>query len=102
MNKIQAKSIAETVTNEQLREMLLNAQSEIIDWKQASTVNIGMSKGIAFNVFTAGFDVNKPIHIMAKVNMIREFGEFLPGYEKPKKNSKAAVMVSHQEPNLFH
>lgn len=35
MNRSEAKSLAETATPEQIKQMFLNAQSNITDWKQS-------------------------------------------------------------------
>lgn len=106
MNRNEAKKIAETVSNKDLNEMFKNAQSSITDWKQVSRVNIGLSKGIAFNILSNGFgkefDESKAIHILAKINMIREFGEFLPNYSKPIRKERTENSTSHQEPNFLN
>lgn len=105
MNRKQAKLLSETITNSELNEMFKNAQELINDWQQTSIVNIGLSKGMAFNILSKGFgkdfDERKQIHSLAKINMLREFGEFLPNYCKPSKSEKKEVSKSHQEPNFL-
>jgi hypothetical protein len=101
MNRIDAKKIAEIVTNEQLDEMFNVAKIGIKDWTKVSNVNKGMSKGSAWNILAKNFDVNIKHHIMAKINMIREFGEFLPEELKIKKKSKVSQLRPfHQEPEF--
>ena len=100
MNRTDAKKIAETITNEELGEMFATAKANINDWTKVSNVNKGMSKGVAWNILASDFDVDKKYHNMAKVNMVREFGEFLPDELKPTKKTKPSINVVHQEPKL--
>lgn len=91
MNRTQAKKIAETITNKELRKMFLSAQSGIIDWEQRSKVNKGLTKATSFNILSNSLteeNLNKEIHILTKINMIQEFGEFLPKHLKPTKKEK--------------
>jgi hypothetical protein len=99
MNRYAAKVIAKTITNEQIQKMFAMAKESIKDWTVTSNVNKGMSRGAAWNILTKGFDVNDPhIHILAKTNMVREFGEFLPEELKPAKKQRRAYAPIHQEP----
>jgi len=101
MNRKDAKEIAETVSLEDLKQMFIKAQNSIKDWTQVSNVNLGLSKGVAFNILSKGIDKHtsaKEIHIMGKTNMVREFGEYLPNYEKKIKPKKTYPAPSHQEP----
>ena len=101
MNRTDAKKIAEIVTNEQLQEMFNAAKIGIKDWTKVSNVNKGMTKGSAWNVLAKNFDVNYKHHIMAKTNMVREFGDFLSEDLKPKKKTKVNnYKPFHQEPEL--
>lgn len=98
MNRNEARKIAETVSSEDLKQMFLNAQNKITDWTQVSRVNKGLSKGIAFNAFTKNGLITANSHILAKTNAIREFGDFLPNYEKVIKEKRSNVKCSHQDP----
>lgn len=100
MNRTDAKKIAETITNKELGEMFATAKTNISDWTKVSNVNKGMSKGVAWNILASDFDVDKKYHNMAKVNMVREFGEFLPDHFKPAKKTKPSINVVHQEPKF--
>ena len=102
MNRTLAKKIAETITNEQLGQMLKLAKENIKDWTKVSSVNKGMTKGVAWNILAADFDVTHSYHILAKINMIREFGEFLPGelLKNLRKESPNDKPLVHQEPKL--
>lgn len=98
MNKQDAKKLAETITNEQLHQMFLNAQSNITDWEHASKINKGLSVGVAFNILTAG-GFGRPIHNIAKTNMLREFGDYLDDAPTTKaKKEKENIKASHQPP----
>jgi hypothetical protein len=100
MERYKAKQIAETITNEQLKEMLDKAKDNIKDWTKVSTVNKGLTKGVAWNILGSNFDETKKHHILAKINMVREFGEFLPEDLKPKKKEKHTIVPIHQEPKF--
>ena len=102
MNRTLAKKIAETITNEQLGQMFKSAKENIKDWTKVSSVNKGMTKGVAWNILAADFDPKHKYHILAKINMIREFGEFLPEelLKNPRKESSSCKPPVHQEPKL--
>jgi hypothetical protein len=101
MNRTDAKKIAETITNEELSEMFENAKANITDWTKVSNVNKGMSKGAAWNILASDFNIDMKYHNMARVNMVREFGEFLPNHLKPAKKTKTtSINVVHQEPRF--
>lgn len=101
MNKSDSKKIAETITNEQLGKMFENAKIGITDWTKVSNVNKNITKGVAWNILASDFNVNTSYNTMVKVNMVREFGEFLPENLKPiKKIKKKIVNLVHQEPKF--
>lgn len=101
MNRTDAKKIAETISNEVLSAMFSNAKANIKDWTQVSNVNKGMTKGAAWNILASDFDIEKKYHNLAIVNMVREFGDFLPEQLKPiKKTKKININVVHQEPKF--
>ena len=101
MKRYEARNIAETITNEQLRQMFETAKVKIKDWTKVSKVNKGMTIGTSWNILAKDFDINKKYHMLAKTNMIREFGEFLPEELKPlKKKVAKQTKPIHQEPIL--
>lgn len=100
MKRNEARNLADTITNQQLFDMLEKAKIGIKDWTKVSLVNKSMTKGTAWNILGKDFDVNKEYHILAKTNMIREFGEFLPEELKPKKKEKIKIVPHHQEPKF--
>lgn len=101
MNRTDAKKISEKITNDQLQEMLNNAKISINDWTKVSICNKGMTKGTAWNILAKNFDVNLNHHNLAKINMIREFGEFLSEELKPKKRTKKIYTnLIHQDPQF--
>jgi hypothetical protein len=101
MNKKDAKCIAEFITNEELAVMFENAKNNITDWTEVSKVNKGMTKGAAWNILASDFKVDKTYNNLAKVNMIREFGKFLPNDLKPVKKPKPTITkIVHQEPRF--
>jgi hypothetical protein len=101
MNKNDARKIAETITNEQLQAMFDRAKSGIKDWERVSAVNKGMTKGAAWNILAANFDASKTWGVLAKKNMVWEFGDFLPDELKPSKSKRPIQVPVHQSPK-FH
>ena len=101
MNKKQAKEIAETITNEQIKQMFDNAKEKITDWTKTSLVNKGMTKGLVWNILSKDFNLETKYHLLEKINMVREFGEFLPDELKPKKKKKRQFThPRHQDPHF--
>ena len=101
MNRKLAREIAGTITNEQIKQMFNNAKVKITDWTKTSVVNKGMTKGTAWNILTKDFNLEVKYHILGKINMVREFGEFLPDEIKPgKKEKRQFIKPTHQEPRF--
>jgi len=101
MTKFQARDIAEKITNDQLLEMFQSAMRNITDWTEISKVNKSISKGTAWNILAKDFDIRHNYSIMAKKNMVREFGDFLPIELKINKKVKVKPKACiHQEPNF--
>jgi hypothetical protein len=98
MNRNDARKIAETITGEQIQTMFNNAKNGIKDWTKVSSVNKGLTKGTAWNILAKEFNPNVEHHILAKTNMVREFGEFLPDELKPKKEKIEYGLPTHQNP----
>lgn len=101
MNRVDSKKIALIITNEQIAEMFNSAKNNIKDWTKVSNCNKGMTKGTAWNILAKDFDINKDYHILAKINFVREFGDYLPDELKiQKKKIKKSINVIHQEPKF--
>ena len=101
MNRADAKKIAAIVTNAELETMFRLAKMNIQDWTKISNVNKGMTKGTAWNILAADFNVDTEYHSLAKYNMIREFGEYLPAYLKPERKTRTIpTNIVHQEPKF--
>ena len=99
MNRKDARDIAHTITNEQLKLMFDNAKVNVEDWTVVSICNKGFTKGVAWNILARNFKMNYNYHIVAKTNMIREFGKYLPDELKPlKKDKKDIDLPVHQDP----
>lgn len=99
MNRKDAKQIAEKITNDELLLMFESAKKNITNWEKNSLVNKGITKGTAWNILAKDFDLNYKYHILTKINMIREFGDYLPDYLKIKKIKKQNnIKPIHQEP----
>ncbi len=100
MNRNDARKIAETITNEQIQQMFEIAKAKITDWTKVSNINKGMTKGAAWNILANKFDVKHKYHILAKRNMVWEFGAFLPDEFKLKKKTHQFITLIHQEPRF--
>lgn len=100
MNRNYAKKIAENITNEQLQDMLNSAKNNIKDWTKVSNCNKGLTKGTAWNILAKDFNVLNNYSNLAKINMIREFGEYLPDELKIKKKPRVYSNPIHQDPQF--
>jgi hypothetical protein len=100
MNRNDAKKIADVITSEQLHSMFANAKSGIKDWTKPSIVNMGLSKGVAWNILSK-VDLNDRCKL-GIINAICEFGEWLPKelISIKKGKGKAIIKTAHQEPNF--
>lgn len=87
MNKYNARKIAETITNEEIIIMFKRARKNIKNWDAKSIVNKDFSKGVIWDILTKNFDVDKKYHVLAKTNMVREYGEYLPEHLLNKKGA---------------
>lgn len=66
--------------------------------KPVSNMNKGITKEAAWNIIAVSFDVKKNHTQILKINMIREFGEFLPKELIPKDKKNVNIKPIHQEP----
>lgn len=103
MNRAYAEIIVDTITNEQIKEMVINAKNTITDWKKPSVVNLSATIGTTWNILTPFVFKEFSMLNMSrgwKVNLIREFGEYLPEDLKPKthKSPNSEIELVHQEP----
>lgn len=101
MDRATARKIAEFVTNAQLREMFEAAWTGVKDWESVSSVNKGFTRGAIWNLLTKNFDESKEYHVLAKTNMIWEFGDFLPKepqFAKPEKKKLPEIEPYHEDP----
>lgn len=103
MNRAYAEIVVKTITKEQLKQMVLNAKDNITDWKKPSVVNLSATIGTTWNILTPWvfkeFFLNNIGH-SHMVNLIREFGEYLPEELKPilHKAPNVEYELVHQEP----
>lgn len=103
MNRTDAKRIAETVTNDQLKVMFERAKVGITDWRKASSVNPCISKGKSWNIMRRidVTELKRGGRDMAIIkNMVWEFGDFLDDEIKPakKRATRQAIHVHHEDP----
>lgn len=103
MNRAYAEIVVKTITKEQLKQMVLNAKDKITDWKKPSVVNLSATIGTTWNILTPW--VFKDVYLdnighSHMVNLIREFGEYLPEDLKPimHKSPESEIELVHQEP----
>ena len=100
MTRAEAKKLAEKASVADLKYMFVNAYAQIRDWQRPSKVNKGMTVGAAFNILSK-CSIDSNTHMLVRVNMIREYGEYLPDYEPPVKKSKNNPIIHHEEPNFL-
>lgn len=99
MNRPQARKLAETVTVEQIKQMLDNAKTGILDWTHASVANKGISRGSHWNLFCKDYSKKTEFSEMLKFRMIQEYGNFLPyhiRHQEIKKKDQAKPI--HHDP----
>jgi hypothetical protein len=102
MNRHEARKLAETTTTADIIQMFKTAQDKIKDWTVVSRVNKGATIGTTFNILSKAIPADREIHVLGKTNMIWEFGEFLPGYNKPvKKKRGEGINPVHQDPKFI-
>ena len=102
LSRKKAKELINIVSNEDLKEMLENAKKNISDWTKTSSINRSMTIGVSWNILGENFNVEERHSDLGKINMIREFGEFLPEKYVTKNNkaSNTSRKITHQEPKF--
>ena len=105
MNKANAKLTAPNLTPKDILEMFEAAKAQIKDWTVVSNVNVSLSKGAAWNVLYPSRNSITQRHLdhayIPAVNMIREFGEFLPeGKKASTPKHRVEVVCHHQDPTF--
>jgi len=98
MNRNDARKIAEVITPDQLKQMFDNAKAQIRDWTEVSCVNNGLTKGVAWNILAKDFHPDTNYTVLAKTNMIREFGKYLPDELKVQHWKRVKPSPMHQDP----
>lgn len=99
MNRLQARKLAETITVEQIKEMLDNAKRGILDWTHASVANKAISRGSHWNLFCQNYKNKTEFSTLLKYRMIQEYGAFLPyriRHQETKKKDQAKPI--HHDP----
>ena len=99
MRKSDAKNIAAIISDEQIAEMLSAAKNGINDWTKPSRINMGISKGAAWNILTNN-KASVVVSQLVKIRLIQEFGEFLPPSLKPPKRQINKSTIVHQDPKF--
>lgn len=90
-----ADTAAHSVQISDIRQMLQDAADYKTNWTDRCRVNHGMTFGASFNIYTAG-SIDENTHHIARVNMIWDFGEYLPFLrDRPQ-----PPPPMHQEPKL--
>lgn len=102
LTRKQCREIAEKITNDEIMQMFESAKNNITNWSRISNSNKRMTKGMAWNLLAKDFDVNKEYPGLIKLNMLIEFGEYIPANLKPykqfKKPEKKEKQIKHEEP----
>lgn len=94
MKRTTARLIAQSITNEQLQNMFHSAYEKMTDQENRSKVNPKITKRKAWEYMGKDFKLTGKYNTLAKTNMIREFGDYLPeefkSLFKKRKNEKTA------------
>lgn len=100
ITKLQARELAHQTSDADVKIMLKTAREKVKDWKQPSNINPLMTIGYSFNIFAKALVAvrDKHLHLLTKVNLIREFGKYLPNYKPPKKTLKIQREPIHSNP----
>lgn len=107
MNKQSAKQTLSNLTVRDIEDMFENAKSEITCWTVPSIVNPQFSKGAVWNILYPSVGAVTEGAIVCKsaavVNMVREFGHFLPEEKKLSAYKKREPMPegTHHEKPIF-
>ncbi len=101
-NKYESKLLADIVTPNDIKAMFENAKYRVNDWTAVSSVNKGITKGLAYNVLKFVWN-GETQHKTGITNAIREFGEYLPTEVLDtiiRKHKQIAFKPIHQEPKF--
>jgi hypothetical protein len=98
MKNSDARELAKTITNDQLKRMLDRAKIGIKDWTVASKSNIGFSRGCHWNIMCRGYASKNEFSTILKFRMIQEYNEFLDDELKPPKIIKSIQKTIHHDP----
>lgn len=101
MNRANAKTIAETVTRDQLAAMFEKAKASITDWTVASDINPALSLGKTWNVMYPFFMSGGRLAPIIKENMVWAFGDYLDESLKPAKKKRATKPDPYHEEPVF-
>ena len=97
-----ARELAESSTNEEIIQMLKSAQKNVLEWRERSRVNKAMSRGFSFNLYSHGLNDDSDIHVLAKCNMCRDFGEYHLRFNPPQqKKNPPLPKLHHKDPFEF-
>lgn len=92
--------LAETVTNQQIYDMLKRAKENVSNWEAPSRANKGISRGSNWNMFCKDFSVDGTYASILKYRMLEEFGEYLDEDLKPEPRKKREIKTTHFPPDL--
>lgn len=104
MNREDAKTLSQIVTISDIQQMFQNAAIGVKDWRATSTVNMGCTKGSAWNILRKVNPENDTHSRLGTQNAIREFGEFLPDTilsKLPSRIKKTPPAYVHHEDPIF-
>lgn len=105
MDKRTCKRLSEVIRNEDILDMLKEAKDNVLDWTLPSRLNPAMSRGYAWNLLAAKFDVTKPQHDFILKQLLYEFGDWLtikPYMEPylPMPKARYNGKIHHKEPDF--
>lgn len=100
IERVLAATFVYDCTMEEIIETLMIARVMVKDWTERSVVNRSMSRGAFYNMMSAsiGNTITSCSILSSKRNIILEFGEYMPSYER-RIAAIAGTSLYHEEPN---
>lgn len=107
VSKHEAIRVASLITNDELKQMFINARTDKdIDWSAKARVMKGSTRGNAFNVLSKSFNgaahsTRREYGLQNKIVMVTEFWEYLPSYLRHGKKDENKKPEPPKGPTLF-
>lgn len=98
LKKCHCRELANTITTNELMDMIIKAKDNIINWEAPSRSNKSLSRGYHWNLFCKDFNIEGKYTELYKFRMLEEYGEYLE--VKFITKGKQDITVMHREPDF--